>query len=63
MDLLTNITNHVGWNAQPDEPHVTNLLRSQLLNRMGVYGHQPTVDEAKKRFSDHINGTAIIPAE
>ena len=27
VDLLSKICDHVGWNAQPDEPHVTNLLR------------------------------------
>ena len=27
VELLSKICDHVGWNAQPDEPHVTNLLR------------------------------------
>ena len=27
VDLLSKVCDHVGWNAQPDEPHVTNLLR------------------------------------
>jgi len=63
VDLLSKICDHVGWNAQPDEPHVTNLLRSAVLLRMGAYGHKPTVEEAKKRFNDHISGTAIIPAD
>jgi len=63
VDLLSKICDHVGWNAQPDEPHVTNHLRSAVLNRMGAYGHKPTVEEAKKRFNDHISGTAIIPAD
>ena len=38
-------------------------FRSAVLNRMGAYGHKPTVEEAKKRFNDHISGTAIIPAD
>ena len=31
VDLLSKICDHVGWNAQPDEPHVTNLLRYVLI--------------------------------
>ena len=50
IDLLSNVTEHVGWNASKDEPHVKSLLRSQLLSRMGCYGHQPTVEEAQRRF-------------
>ena len=38
-------------------------FRSAVLLRMGAYGHKPTVEEAKKRFNDHISGTAIIPAD
>ena len=46
MDLLSKICDHVGWNAQPDEPHVTNLLRyvfdclafseSSVVNNQGL---------------------------
>ena len=50
VDLLTNVTEHVGWNAKAEEHHVVSLLRSQLLARMGCYGHKATVDEAQKRF-------------
>jgi len=63
IDLLSNVTEHVGWNAAKDEPHVKSLLRSQLLSRMGCYGHQPTVEEAQRRFQDHMKGTSIIPAD
>ena len=44
---------------------LTNLknFRSQVLMKMGLYGHKPTVEEAKKRFNEHVNGTAIIPAD
>ena len=53
VDLLTNVTEHVGWNAKAEEHHVVSLLRSQLLARMGCYGHKATVEEAQKRF--HVN--------
>ena len=63
VDLMTNICEHVGWNKKADEPHVTNMLRSMVLNRMGMYGHKPTVEEAQRRFSEHLNETSIIPAD
>ena len=63
IDLMSNVCEHVGWNAQPGEPHVMSLLRSNVLTRMGVYGHKPTVAEAQKRFNEHINGTSVIPAD
>ena len=50
VDMLSNITEQVGWNAKTDEHHVMSLLRTQLLARMGCYGHKPTVEEAQKRF-------------
>ncbi len=63
VDLLSNICDHVGWNPKPEDPHVMAMLRSQVLNHMGQSGHKPTVEEAVKRFNDHVNGAAIIPAD
>jgi puromycin-sensitive aminopeptidase len=63
VDLLSNIAEEVGWTPKAGEHHVTSLMRSQILTRIGCYGHQPTVVEAQKRFADHLSGTAIIPAD
>ncbi len=63
VDLLSNVAAHVGWNSKEDEHHVVSLLRSQVLTRIGCYGHEATVAEAKKRFAEHLAETAIIPAD
>ena len=63
VDLLENVSEYLGWTAKPDEHHMTSLLRPLVLTRMGCYGHKPTVDEATKRFHEHLNGTTLIPAD
>merc|ERR1711953_1573379 len=63
ISLMGNITEQVGWNANAEESHVTSLLRAKVLSVMGAYGHAATVMEAKKRFADHFNDKAQIPAD
>ena len=63
ISLMGNIVEQVGWNANAEESHVTSLLRAKVLSVMGNYGHPATVMEAKKRFADHYNDKAQIPAD
>ena len=48
---------------QPGEHHTQVLLRSVILSWTGLYGNTSTVEEATRRFEDHVNGKASIPAD
>jgi len=64
LDLMSNILSKVGWEKQPGEHHTQVLLRSLVLTRMGCLGHTETVEEATRRFQDHVNGTGSqVPAD
>ena len=39
------------------------LLRSIVISRMGALGHEGTVAEARRRFSAHLEGEEVIPAD
>ena len=39
------------------------LLRSMVLQQRGFYGDQNVIGEARKRFDDHFNKRAEIPAD
>ena len=43
--------------------HLDALLRGLVIGRLGTYGHEATVAEARKRFEAHCNGEATIPAD
>ena len=39
------------------------MLRSLVIGQYGHYGDSDTIEEAKKRFRDHVEGTASLPAD
>jgi len=39
------------------------MLRSLVIGRIGSAGHKAVVDEAKKRFVGHCDGSAELPAD
>ena len=39
------------------------LLRSLVIGKLGYYGHQKTVEEAKERVLDHAKETRVLPAD
>eukprot|EP00795_Rhopilema_esculentum_P013378 gene13378-4237_t len=63
LKLLTPINGTVGWEKQPGEGHLTALLRSMVIGMLGRNGHEPTVNECRKRFEEHCAGTNEIPAD
>lgn len=44
---MSEIVKTVGWEKSTDEPHVQGLLRSMILAKMGVLGHEETLAEAR----------------
>ena len=43
--------------------HLDAMLRSLVIGRLGKAGHKPTVEEAKKRFAAHCDGSSTLPAD
>lgn len=61
--LLSGITRKLGWESQPDEEHLTKLLRSLLLGRMAMFDDPEVIAEAQRRFDLHVKGEQQIPAD
>lgn len=43
--------------------HLDALLRSLVLGKLGKAGHKPTLEEARRRFKEHVEGKQILPAD
>ncbi|CAH1397947.1 unnamed protein product [Nezara viridula] len=62
-DLFKPVSHRVGWDPRPDESHLDKLLRSLVLAKLGSYDDAETIEEAKRRFADHVSKKSIIPAD
>ncbi|XP_078501725.1 puromycin-sensitive aminopeptidase [Lissotriton helveticus] len=62
-DLFTPIGLKLGWDPKPGEGHLDALLRGLVLGKLGKAGHKPTIDEARRRFKDHVDGKQVLPAD
>ena len=47
LDLFSEIIKFVGWEKVANESHVQGLLRTMILTKMGVLGHEETLAEAR----------------
>ncbi|XP_024886627.1 puromycin-sensitive aminopeptidase isoform X1 [Temnothorax curvispinosus] len=62
-NLFRDVNGILGWDPRPNESHLTTLLRSLVLGRMAAFNDQPTIEEAKRRFELHVNGTTSLAAD
>ncbi|XP_033913906.1 puromycin-sensitive aminopeptidase-like [Acipenser ruthenus] len=62
-DLFTPIGQKLGWDTKPGEGHLDALLRGLVLGKLGKAGHKPTLEEARRRFREHVDGKQILPAD
>eukprot|EP01104_Vermistella_antarctica_P014067 TRINITY_DN4366_c0_g2_i1.p1 TRINITY_DN4366_c0_g2~~TRINITY_DN4366_c0_g2_i1.p1 ORF type:complete len:905 (-),score=311.21 TRINITY_DN4366_c0_g2_i1:47-2638(-) len=62
-DLFEPIHARLGWEAKEGESDLDKLLRAALISTMGGYGHQPTIEEAKRRFALYRKGELNIPGD
>ena len=60
LDLLSGIKQSVSWEPEPEEGHLTTLLRSIILGTLGRVGDQEVVQEAKRRFDLHASNKTLI---
>ncbi|XP_011692376.1 PREDICTED: puromycin-sensitive aminopeptidase isoform X2 [Wasmannia auropunctata] len=62
-NLFRDINARLGWDPKPNESHLNTLLRSLVLGRMAALNDQDTIEEAKRRFELHVNGTTPLAAD
>ncbi|XP_012523522.1 puromycin-sensitive aminopeptidase isoform X2 [Monomorium pharaonis] len=62
-NLFREVNARLGWDPKPNESHLDTLLRSLVLSRMAVLNDQDTIEEAKRRFELHVNGTTTLAAD
>ncbi len=43
--------------------HLDALLRGLVLGKLGKAGHKATLEEARRRFKEHVEGKQILPAD
>ncbi|XP_066443033.1 puromycin-sensitive aminopeptidase isoform X1 [Eleutherodactylus coqui] len=62
-DVFSPIGLRLGWDPKPGEGHLDALLRGLVLGKLGKAGHKPTLDEARRRFKDHVEGKNTLSAD
>ncbi|HZC35229.1 MAG TPA: M1 family metallopeptidase [Chthoniobacterales bacterium] len=58
--LLGPLFRQIGWDAKSDEALATKLLRSDLIQTLGIFGDRIVIDEAFRRFEDSRKGQADL---
>ncbi|XP_061840322.1 puromycin-sensitive aminopeptidase isoform X1 [Nerophis lumbriciformis] len=62
-DLFTPIGLRLGWDSKHGEGHLDALLRGLVLGKLGKAGHKPTLEEARRRFKEHVEEKQVLPAD
>ncbi|XP_075701703.1 puromycin-sensitive aminopeptidase [Rhinoderma darwinii] len=62
-EIFSPIGQRLGWDPKPGEGHLDALLRGLVLGKLGKAGHKPTLDEARSRFKDHVEGKNTLSAD
>lgn len=57
------IMERVGWESKEGEEQSRTLLRPLVIKTIGSCGSQKVIDEANKRFKNHVNGEEEIPKD
>jgi len=60
LDLFSVIKRSITWDPVEGESHLTTLLRSLVITRLGKAGDQEIRQEAKRRFDLHTSGGVQI---
>ncbi|KAF2016445.1 hypothetical protein BU24DRAFT_433443 [Aaosphaeria arxii CBS 175.79] len=65
LKLFTPAVEKIGWEYKDNEDFLTGQLRNLLLTSAGISGHEPTINEAKRRFDLYVSGkdkSAVHPS-
>ncbi|ALC43653.1 Psa [Drosophila busckii] len=61
--LYEPVAARLGWEPRDNENHLDTLLRSLVLTRLVSFRSPDIIEEARKRFHSHVNGTKPLPAD
>ncbi len=59
-EYFRNLFDRLGWDAKTNEKHTDALLRSTVLFALGKLDDQEILEEAERRFEDHIKNKKTI---
>ena len=64
MTCLT-IFRRLGWQPKAGEGHLDAMLRGEVLTALAAFGHDPTLDEASRRFHAFLDdkNTLLLPPD
>ncbi|PIO38912.1 hypothetical protein AB205_0151840 [Aquarana catesbeiana] len=62
-DVFSPIGQRLCWDPKPGEGHLDALLRGLVLGKLGKAGDKPTLEEARRRFKDHVEGKNTLSAD
>ncbi|NXU00386.1 PSA aminopeptidase, partial [Buphagus erythrorhynchus] len=62
-DVFSPIGERLGWDPKPGEGHLDALLRGLVLGKLGKAGHKATLEEARRRFKEHVEGKHVLSAD
>ncbi|RYR42255.1 hypothetical protein Ahy_A08g038721 isoform B [Arachis hypogaea] len=55
INLFQYTAERLGWEPKPGESHLDAMLRGEILTALAQFGHDPTLEEANKRFQAFLN--------
>lgn len=61
--IFSKVYSRLGWEVSAGETHLDSLLRSLVINRLASFEEPSVIDQSKKWFESHINGTFVIPPD
>lgn len=53
----------LGFDNKEEDDHLTSMLRSLVIGRMGACGNQEVLEESKRRFEFHLDGSKPLNAD
>ncbi|GMN36050.1 hypothetical protein TIFTF001_005719 [Ficus carica] len=65
ISLFQSSAESLGWQPKAGESHLDAMLRGEVLTALAVFGHDPTLDEASRRFYVFLNdrNTPLLPPD
>ncbi|KAB2634423.1 aminopeptidase M1-like [Pyrus ussuriensis x Pyrus communis] len=65
ISLFQYSAEKLGWEPKPGESHLDSMLRGEILTALAVFGHDPTINEASRRFREFLDNrnTPILPPD
>lgn len=61
--IFSRVLAEVGWDKRDEDSHTDSLLRNMLIGCLGKSNDTAVIDECKKRFANHYDGTVVLPAD